>query len=163
MKKYNINMQFLKKSRKKLCPGDVFVFKMPKFDYVFGRVICTDAEVDRIPGLILIYIYKAFSEDKNKIPFLDKNNLVVPPIIMNRQGWLQGYFEIVINKPLVKEDILSKHCFKSTILGTLKYYDEYNNELIKPTEPCGQYGVSNHRVTDDEVSRALGISLAPED
>lgn len=156
-------MQFLRRSRKKPQPGDIFVFKMPKFDYVFGRVICTDAEVDRIPGLILIYIYKAFSKDKNKIPQLDKNNLLVPPIIMNWQGWLQGYFETILNKPITKDDVLPKHCFKSTILKKLRYLDEYNNELSNPIEPCGQYGVSNHRVTDDEVSTALDIPLAPKD
>ncbi len=32
MKKYNINMQFLRRSRKKPQQGDVFVFKMPVRD-----------------------------------------------------------------------------------------------------------------------------------
>ncbi len=154
-------MEFLKKSRKKPQPGDIFVFKMPKFDYVFGRVIKTNLG-GGVPGGNLIYIYKAFSKDKKNIPLLDKNNLLIPPIIINSQGWLQGYFETVISKPLVKEDILSQHCFKDVAKRETTYVDEDRRELKYPVEPCGIYGGGNHRTIDDEVSKVLGIPLAPK-
>ena len=160
MKPLSINMKFLKESRKRPKAGDIFVFKMPKVDYVFARVIKTDALTGTKAKLNLIYIYKAFSKDKHKIPKLDKHNLLVPPDIINNQGWLRGYFETIINNPLTKEDTLDKHCFLRIFDG--KYYDEYGNELPRKIEPYGYYAVGNYRTVDDDVSKALGIPLAPE-
>lgn len=172
-----INMQFLRRSRKKLEPGDIFVFQLPDKRYVFGRVIRTDMIIvpdafdpnNKLKGamtdIILIYIFNAFSKDKYNIPHLDKHNLLIPPKAINRLGWTRGYFETVEHRLLPQEEILTQHCFISKWTWdkrtTILYFDEYGNVLPKKTEPCTTYALSNYHVIDDMVSEALHIPLAP--
>ena len=161
MQKKYTNLEFLKKSRKELKPGDIFVLKPKGHDYYFGRVISTTANCGfGPPKTILIYIYNATSKDKNKIPQLDKNNLLIPPTMINRLGWSSGYFENIAFKELTKDDVLDVHCFWRPSRGT--YMNEKGEELDRPYEPVGQYGLGNYRTVDRRVSKALGIPLPPE-
>ena len=153
-----MNMKVLKKSRKKLQVGDIFVYQMKKGEYGYGRVIRLDAHIGGFSNVIMIYIYNAFSTDKHRVPILSKDNLLIPPIGTNRQPWLRGYFKNICNKPLAKADILAHHCFKD-IRGL--YFDDEGNMLSKPTKPCGEYGLHSYRTIDDAISEALGIPLAP--
>ena len=155
-----VNMLVLKKSRKPLKAGDVFVFKMPATPFFFGRVIRTDALIGPIRDNTLIYLYRASSPDKTKVPELSKNELLVPPIMTNRQAWLKGYFENVANRPLKPEELLESHCFFDDIWG--RFYDDQNNELPGRIEPCGEYGLHSYRTIDDAVSKALGVKGSTE-
>ena len=155
----NTNLKCLKKSRKRLVPGDIFVLKPKGLDYYFGRVIDADAESGFGQGnAVLIYIYNASSKDKNVIPELDKNNLLIPPAMINRLGWSRGYFENVAFKELTKDDVLGIHCFWRP--SRKVYMNAKGEELDGPYEPVGQYGLSNYLVVDDEISEALDIPLA---
>jgi len=157
----NINLEILNKSRKRLRPGDIFVIKPKKHDYYFGRVVSVTAECGfGPPKAILIYIYNVTSNDKSKIPELRKENLLIPPIMLNRLGWSRGYFENVAYKELSTTDIFAVHCFRRPSRKT--FMDEKGNELDGPCEPVGWYGLSSHRVVDDRVSEVLGIPLAPD-
>jgi hypothetical protein len=154
------NLEFLQKSRKRLRPGDIFVLKPKGHDYYFGRVIDIDAESGFGPGhAVLIYVYSASSKDKNTIPELDKNNLLIPPKMINRLGWSRGYFETVGFKELTKDDVLNVHCFWDPVHR--RYVNEKKKVLDGPYEPVSQYGLGNYRVIDRYVSRALGIPLPP--
>ncbi len=154
------NMRVLTPSRKAVKPGDIFVMQLRDDEYIFGRVIRTDAMIDEMQNVILIYVYRAFSFDKTAIPVLNRDQLLIAPDLINRLGWSRGYFEMVAHHPLTPEDVLPVHCFQSYFSG--KYFDEYNHQLPEKHEPCGQYGLGNYRVIDDLVSRALDIPLAPD-
>lgn len=160
MKEEKLNLEILKKSRIKTKPGDIFVFKPKGYDYYFGRTIDINADCGFGPGAILIYIYNITSRDKYSIPKLDKSNLLLPPLMINNLPWSKGYFEIVGNSPLVKEDIFEIHCFKS--LHTGEYYDERANKLDKEYQPIGIKGLSSYKSFDDKISKKLGIPLAPD-
>lgn len=155
------NMRMLTPSRKHLKPGDIFVLQMRDNEFIFGRVIRTDARVQTYGPDVLVYIYNAFSRDKNQIPVLDKNDLLIPPVITNKTGWLDGYFEVIAHRDLAEEDILQPHCFFS--MHSQRYYDEYDHELPERVEPCGLYGLAGYRAIDNEVSDALGIPPVPFD
>jgi len=162
MKEKPTNFEFLEKSRKELRPGDIFVLKPKGHDYYFGRVINTNAESGFGPGrAVLIYIYNATSRDKTQIPKLDKNNLLIPPEMINRLGWSRGYFENVGFKKLTKNDVLDVHCFWDPLRK--RYINEKKQVLDGPHEPVGRYGLGNYLTVDDQVSDALGIPLLPED
>jgi len=162
-------MEFLGMSRKKLQPGDIFVYKNKYKGYGWGRVINTDVKLldyegkISMRGFLLIYIYNVFTDNIKNIPELKKGNLLVPPDIINRRGWLDGYFKTVFNKSLTVGDVLRQHCFKDKVGDNLRYYDDNGNRLTKEIEPCAWYGVGNHRGLDDKISIALGIPLAPVD
>lgn len=142
-------MEVFKKSRAKPDPGDIFTFKI-KDKYFFGRVITADAVTNGVPWLPLIYTYNIYSNEKNKIPVLDKNNLLMPPFITNFQGWLRGVYETIEKRPLLPGDAFPKHCFMFVDViveegkGPRKsYFDEYEVVQDGPFEPCGIYGVGS--------------------
>lgn len=156
----NTNLEVLKRSKQKPKPGDIFVLKMKgKEAFAFGRVISVTAKIKSMVNCILIYIYDSFSNEKNKIPVLSKENLLIPPRMINELPWSKGYFEIVDNKPLTNEDVFKQHCFAEF---TGRFYDEHNNQLKERIEPCGEYGLDSYRTIDDDISQALGIPLADD-
>jgi hypothetical protein len=155
------NMRVLKKSRKRPRPGDVFALQIQDGQFFFGRVVRLDASIFWMENCVLIYVYKAASEDKHRVPHLSKTELLVPPILTNFLPWSKGYFETVEHRPLEEEDVLEIHCFWSC--ASRGYYDEYSNRLPGRLEPCGEHGLDSYRTIDDKISRAQGIPLAPED
>jgi len=154
-----MNLRLLRKSRKAVKAGSLFVMLPPDDEYLFGRVIADDAVVGPIVDMLLIYIYDVRSSEKRPPPLdeLCLERLLVPPIVTNRQPWLRGYFEEIEFRPLAESDRLERHCFADPLTG--KHFDEYSNET-EPTEQCGIFGVTGYMGIDDKVSEALGIPVS---
>lgn len=131
----------------------------PDGKFLFGRVIETDANPLGVGGAVLIYIYRGRSADKSKIPTLLRSQLLVPPIMTNRQPWTKGYFEHLETRPLATMDRLPAHCFKDT---HGRFFDEAGSLLTNVVEPVGQWGLHSYQTIDDEISKALKIPLAPD-
>jgi len=153
------NLVQLNKSRRKLKPGDIFVMLLVDGMYVYGRIIDTDASPLGVGGGILIYIYSVRSKERLPVPSLHLTELLLPPVMTNKQPWLQGYFEVVEHRELTPDDRLPQHCFYHDLWK--KYFDENGNELDEPVEPVGDFSLATWRSTDDEVSEALGLPQAP--
>jgi len=156
-----MNLAVLNKTRRTPEAGDVFVMKPPDGQYLYGRVIATDANPLGVGGGLLIYVYRARSEAKTPPPALDRDALLVPPMMTNNQPWTKGYFEHLENRPLTPMDRLAQHCFKDDVRGG--YRDEHGNRLPAAVEPVGVWGLQSFRTIDDEISKALGIPLAPDE
>ena len=154
-----VNLEKLQRSRKKPNVGDVFAIRPKGQPYLFGRVICTNAEVGGFPRGILIYLYKTPSPSKTAIPELRLDELLVAPLATNRLPWTHGYFETVSSRPLSASDRLRAHCFRDF---TGRYFDEMGRPLSGPVEPVGEFGLQSFRTIDDLVSDALGIERAHE-
>ncbi len=157
-----MNMSILKKSRKSLEGGDIFVYQIKSLDdrYFFGRVIRTDAIIGGFNDTVLIYLYKNTSPEKNVIPDLSRKALLIPPIATNTRPWTMGYFEVVSSSLLLPNDILVQHCFKDSLRN--RYYDADGNLLEKAVLPIGTYGLHSFKTIDDAISKALNIPLALE-
>ena len=160
-----MNLAVLKKTRKSPEAGDVFVMLPPDGLFLYGRVIAINASVGQMKDCILIYVYRARSKEKAAVPELLRGQLLVPPIMTNKRPWTMGYFETLQKRELGPMDRLPQHCFfSSPFLGRAgQYFDEYSNRLPGPIEPVGEWGLGSFRTIDDEISKALGIPLAPED
>lgn len=160
------NLRVLKPSKKKPMPGDVFALQLAGEQFLFGRVISTDAQwtlAESAGPAVLIYIFRDRSDDK-AVPdrsLLRPERLLVPPIMTNRLPWSRGYFETVANMPLAPGDVLAQHCFLSASRG--RYFDEHGTELAGPIEPVGDHGLHSFRTIDDQVSAALGVPRALEE
>jgi hypothetical protein len=156
-----LNMQALRRSRKPLRPGDIFVYRLKNLDFGFGRVIRTETGVFLTvsPGTCLVYFYSAVFRDKYPIPPLSRNKLLLPPKIIGGELWTLGYFENVGHEPLGREDVLPVHCFHSDIQGC--YFDEYARPLRKRSEPCGSWGLTGYVLLDVILSEARGIPPHP--
>lgn len=159
-----MNLLKLQPSRKRLKEGDIFVMLPPDKKYLFGRIMSLDAKIGFFSNVILIYVYKARSESKKEIPYgnLIPANLLIPPMGINRLPWSKGYCEVVENQRIKDNEKLPRNVFWS--VAREKYFDDKQNEVLDPPTdiPIGVYGLSSYRVLDDEISKALGISLAPD-
>jgi Immunity protein 26 len=158
------NFAVLKKSRIPPKVGDVFGMKLPDGDYIFGLVVKANVPSGPapMPGANLLYIFKDRSTSLD--PELDKlrpDRLLLPPIWTNALGWSRGYFQTVRHIEVTKAHLLPNHCF-FLALGN-RYLDEQGNQVAKPTEPCGEWGLVSYRWIDDHVSDALSIPRAPLD
>jgi hypothetical protein len=155
-----MNLTVLKKTRRAPEPGDIFVMQPPDGQFLFGRVLSTDSAGPMGVGCVLIYVYRNRSATKSPTPQLLPGQLLIPPMMTNKQPWTKGYFEHVGNRPLEATDRLRQHCFKDT-RGW--YFDEHGTRLSTAVDPVGSWGLDSFRTIDDKVSRALGIPLAPEE
>jgi hypothetical protein len=158
-----MNLAILRKSNRRPQVGDIFVMAPLDGRYVYGRVMSTDADPMGVGGGILIYIYRAWSAEKAKIPNLLREQLLVPPIMTNTLPWTKGYFEFVENRPLTPMDRLRQHSFVRTWANANQYFDEQGNRLPGPIEPVGQWGLHSYQTIDQEVATALGLSTVKED
>lgn len=163
MSDFRTNLQPLKPSRQKLREGDVFAMLLPDDRYLFGRVILADLARERapMPGANLIYVYRhRSSTNEPDRGALHPENLLLPPLYINRLPWSKGFFETVAHWPLEAQDMRSQHCFLSAGRGT--YFNEKGEELPGPVEPVGDWGLHSYRTIDEEISDALGFDRAPE-
>lgn len=158
----------LRPSRRSLNPGDVFVMGLPTGRYLFGRVISTSARWSRAEGsgtTNLVYVFEHQSADK-KPPgrvHLHVNRLLIPPQLINRLGWSQGYFETLETLPFEDGEVLAVHCFESNARAAgPRWFDDQANELPEPVPPVGVWGGGNHRTLEDAVCKALGLPREPE-
>jgi hypothetical protein len=154
----SMNLQVLKKTRRKPEAGDIFAMLPPDAGgYLFGRVIQTNANPLGVGGGILIYVYQPRSQGKETVPVLFRDQLLIPPMITNRLGWSRGYFEFLEHHDLGRMDRLRQHCFKDS-RGL--FFDEQGSRLTTEVPPVGEWGLHSYRTIDDEISSALGIPLS---
>ena len=156
-----MNLRVLEASRHRPSAGDVFVMHPAGMDYLFGRVVSTDANPLGVGGGILIYVYRATSANKTDVPVLDRDGLVIPPLITNALPWRRGYFEHVCFRPLTATDVLPEHRFRDPLTGAFR--DERGNVAPATPLPCGVWGLHSFRTIDDELSTALGLPLSADD
>ena len=154
-----MNMRVLRRSRKWPNPGDVFSFQVRESEFMFGRVISVAAQLKILEGVIMAYIYQGHTTSRSEWPQFHRDQLLLPPILTNREPWLKGYFETIGNVPLARNEVLPIHCFQDS-RGW--YFDERGNRLAKRVEPCGDYGLHSYRTIDDAISQTLGIPLAQD-
>jgi Immunity protein 26 len=136
--------------------------QIPSAEYLFGRVILADPPRGQapMPCAYLIYVYRHRGLTKTvEWSSLRADDLLLPPVWINRMPWTKGFFEHQHNAPLEPGDLLNPHCFHR---WTGDYVDERGRKLSGPVEPCGDWALSSYRWLDDHVSEALGIPQAPD-
>ena len=160
-----MNLVQLKQSRKKLRAGDIFVFSLrqEKDRYRFGKIINTETNIGGFVdcSIILIYLYNVFSYEKQNIPNLNKNDLLLAPLGINRLPWIKGYFENVGFEEVTTKNTLSIHCFKDSFKRKETYFNEFGKQIKKAKVMIGEYGLHSFMTIDDAVSEALGYPIEP--
>jgi hypothetical protein len=158
------NIRVQRRSRKRLQPGDVFAVQLLDGQYIFGRVIRTDATWGLSPDTataILIYLYRQCSPDK-ALPergAMQPRDLLVPPVMINRLAWSRGYFETIGHLDLEEGAVLTQHCFRRS---NGQYFDDNGQQLSRAVEPVGIHGLHSFRTVDDLISDALGFARASD-
>lgn len=161
MKPPMTNLRVLKRSKEKLRVGDVFVMQLSSDKYLFGRVILVPPPSGQgpMPAGHLLYIY-SFQSDTKQPDYskLTRDNLLIPPVWTNHQGWTRGYYETIDHRPLTTEMLLQQHCFKRF---NGDFLDETCQKLSGRSEPCGVWALQSYRMIDDRISDVVGIPGLP--
>jgi hypothetical protein len=115
-----------------------------------------------MPLSYLIYVYADRSQTKQPaLKGLHPDQLLLPPVFINRMPWTKGYFDTVEHEDLRNVTLLSQHCFWDA--ARARYVDLRHNVLPGEIHPCGAWALSSCRWLDDRVSDALGIPRFPAD
>ncbi len=145
----------MKASRKKPKEGDVFVIQPKSSLYVYGKVIRTKIPSKNIMvnGWNLIYVYKNVSDTMKMLNYLDANQLLIPPQIVNNQGWLKGYFETIGTLPVTEEDKSVKYGFLD--FKTKEYVNEEGKILGYKPDMWIDYGIGSYGSVASDIKESL--------
>lgn len=151
-------LQVQQRSRHVPRTGDIFAMQHRDGRFLFGRVVDDSAQsgFGSLPAL-LVYVYRARSDSAVDVPVLRRDDLLIPPIMTNKLGWVRGYYRHVRNETLSTRDRFPRHCFDDTFGH---YYDEHACEAEAPFEPLSTYGLASYALIDAQI--ALALSQNPE-
>ncbi|MEN6312659.1 MAG: immunity 26/phosphotriesterase HocA family protein [Clostridiaceae bacterium] len=142
-------------SRKRPKEGDIFVIQPKENVYFYGKIIRTNLPSTNgaVRGWNLIYIYRQSAKQITLPDFLNPKQLLIPPQIVNNQGWLKGYFQTIGNVPVTLKDIAQDYGFLDYI--TKKYVDEEGRFLSHKPLTFTNYGLGSYGVIGILVQKAL--------
>lgn len=147
----------MKKSSKKPQEGDVFALQPIKGKFYFGKVIQTNLKSrdSFINGMTLIYIYDYSSLAKETPLDLEREELLISPMIVNNQLWLKGYFETIGNVQISEKEKNLDFAFWDTLK---EEYVDINGHVLKD-EPqyWSVYGLGSYGIVGKEVKKAIEI------
>ncbi len=142
-------------SRKSPSKGDIFVVQPKKGIYIFGKVIEVkiSSKDPFVNGWNLIYIFKKFNKEIELPDFLDSKEFLIPPMIVNNQGWIKGYFLTIGNADVTTEERKIDLGFWDDI--TKEYVDIKGNPLSRTPEVCSFYGLGSYGAVGRSVQKVL--------
>jgi len=153
------------KSKKRPQDGDVFVIQPEEHTYYFGKVIIGNIQSKNIDyqGMVLVYIYEGSSTTKEIPSRLSERELLLPPKVVNQQGWSKGYFETVGNIAVTEQEknidfgfFSSNEPFSSyhEIPEQLKvYYDVYGEVLLNVPKHVSFNGLVSYGYIGREIRK----------
>lgn len=149
----------MKKSRKFPCEGDVFCLQPLYGVFYFGKVIKCNLKnpTPFINGNLLIYIYDVCADDKLKVFDLENRELLIAPIIVNKQPWQKGYFETLYNDSVCEREKNLDYGFLNIVKKEKEYLDIDGNVIHHTPQYCGIYGLGSYGVVGKEVQKAIGM------
>lgn len=150
-------LEFLERTRKRRKVGDIIAMKTPS-GYLIGRVVDTAAQWSSDPRAKanLLYIYSPLFDAKPTVfdaEHLRLHDLLLPPVMTDNQGWLQGYFETVGNVNIERTETLTRHCFYNDLTDT--FWDERGIQLRGKSKWAGRASIIGLGGVAYLVKRAL--------
>jgi hypothetical protein len=142
--------------RIKILVGDIFTYSIRGI-YRYLRVI---SDVDAVGhGRVVLYFYEPTSSVMDQIPPLEKERLLLPPVITWREVLRDGFGARVLKSGEAGPcDRWPVHCFdaKGTAFGP--YCDEFGKRLPERLEPCGSWGMpTSFRAIEVDLGKVLGL------
>lgn len=146
-------------TRIRINEGDIFAYKIGE-DFRFIRVISIKFNYLG-PGKALLYFYRACSSQMKEIPSLQKEELLIPPVIIFKEALRDGLTLRVDQQPLAPGDRYERHCFDHGSKTRESFVDD-NGEKVSYFEPCGRYRLS-FALDTVEVQLATALGYIPVD
>lgn len=145
----------MKKSRKKPCDGDIFVLQPFPRRFYYGKVIQTDLQSTDsfIRGMLLIYIYNYNTTEKKIVDHLEEKDLLIAPMVVNKQPWMKGFFETIGNVEVTETEKNVDFGFWDVLRDC--YVDTAGRRLEAPPRYCSTYGLGSYGAVAKEVLHAI--------
>ena len=157
-----MNLQVLKRSRKKPEVGDVFAMLPSDGEYLYGMVM--DLRSPWNDGgraefvAALVYIFRARSSEMLEIPTLSANDLLVGPMFTNNRPWTLGFAQTVESRSIGAADEVANLTFWDNIGKA--WVDVDRKPAAEPPYTAAPSGLGNELIINYYVTKALGL---PED
>jgi hypothetical protein len=150
--------------RRKPQTGDVLRIPIGSGEWLFGRVVSTNAWPsafdDSWSDAIMLYVFRYVSTD-GVPPFpLRASDLLFPPMICTHELWQsKGRCEFIENRAFEPGELLARHCFENAFLfDPPRYFDGQGEQLACRTEPCGVHAATTLHGIEVAIRDALGRS-----
>lgn len=151
-----IKMESLRKQRKE---GEVFVIQPSKDIFFFGKVIRTKISInDQIMnGGHLVFVFNQSSNSMEVPEYLNPNDLIISPQIINNQGWLKGYFKTVDIQPVTEAERQLDYGFWDIV--SKGYVNEEGVPLTHKPKIVGDFGLGSYGSVAYALKKALDPSF----
>lgn len=148
-----IEFKQMKKTRKKLINGDIFVVKIEEQKFLVGQVVISElkSSSELLHGATVVHIFNKVINNLEEIPHFETKDLIIPPQIINKLGWARGYFLTVENRSL-NEELNDDYGFKRF---ENSYFDAFGKALAKEPKICGTYALGNYLTIEDKINYIL--------
>lgn len=150
------NLLVLKRSRREVKDGDIFVLSPIEGTYFYGKVLMANIKNPMYNGYHVIFIFRNKSDSKDINNYIaDYDNILCGPVIVEGGYWRLGYFETIGNIPLTEEE-------KNLDYGFLKMdhqnrwgvFKNANDEILDHFPKFYDlYGVATHIAIYWEIKR----------
>ncbi len=135
--------------------GDVFYFQLSDGRFGYGMVSLGKMDVGPFKNAIVIYIYDNFMLSLDENIALNKEDLLLPPIITDASCWKNGYFVTFKNLDSNSMDIYPEHYFKNPIRN--KVYDHHGTvtNVLIDNIPVGEESIQFHKSVIKSIEHIL--------
>lgn len=136
--------------------GEIFIIEPIKHTFLIGKVIKKDisAHDPIMNGGHLIYVFQQTSNPLDIPAYLDPNNLIIPPQIIDNTGWKKGHFQTVGFQEVTDEELALDYGFWD--VETEMFVNEQGQELNQEPDNYADYGLFSSGSIVDELKEALG-------
>lgn len=143
--------------KQKILPkeGDVFYFHLNDDRFGYGLVSQGEVDVGPFKNAIIIYVYNYLTPSLCENVVLNKNNLLLSPMITDASCWKAGYFETFKNIKLNGMDLYPEHYFKNPVIN--KIYNCCGEVVTSPLEniPIGEESIQFQKSIIRAIENAI--------
>lgn len=137
--------------------GDIFVVQPKHNYYYFAKVIQTNIQGSNLnfKGMNLIYVYNCHGESLEAPAHLDEYKLLLPPTVVNKSGWKNGYFKTVGHQAVTALERSIDFGFFDNFDRKENYFGLHGDKLQHVPRYSDFNGLSSYRTIGREMHKIL--------
>lgn len=160
---------YVKGSRKRIKAGMAFRVHLTNGGHLLGYVAKDDAFLAEGGDWDCYVVYIFRPSDPGRAYTLD--DLLVPPLLVSRQAWTYGLFDVSEPVSLTVDHVPDRHCFRSLTgwqieADLTKTVSDHFTEYCEPcafSSPCGIHAVTLVGGIEADICEALGLDESTEE
>lgn len=124
--------------------GDVYALELRRGGYLSTRIASEHAVVMGMDGMYVVYVYAEVVDSLQDVcaSATDLRRLLLPPVIVNRSCWTEGYMTFVAAYDDCPAEVVDRHVFRHPKTGEL--FDEVSERVVAADYalPVGKFTVT---------------------